>query len=392
MRALGRILSGRPMDDFMTQRDYYEVLGLPRDASADDIKNAFRRLARQYHPDVNHEPDAEEKFKELNEAYGVLSDPEKRATYDRYGRAGLGDMGGMPDFTTVDFSDLFEEFFGAFGGFGGSRSRQQRRNAPRRGGDLSYRLMLTFEEAIFGAEKEIEFAREETCSACRGTGAEPGTSPIRCTNCGGSGEVRQVRQTFLGQMVQVTPCSVCQGQGQVIQTPCRVCRGNGLERRTRKLLVRIPAGVDSGSQIRLAGEGQPGAYGGPNGNLYIEVQVKPHPFFQRRGDTVLLNLSINIAQAVLGAEVDVPTVDGTTRLAIPAGTQPGKVFPLKGKGVPHTRSNGRGDQLIVINVDIPTRLSSEQRKLFEQLATTLGSEPHPQEKSFLDKLKEVFGG
>ncbi|MBP7228021.1 MAG: molecular chaperone DnaJ [Longilinea sp.] len=377
----------------MAQRDYYEVLGVPRDASAEDIKNAFRRLARQYHPDVNREPDAEEKFKEINEAYGVLSDAEKRATYDRYGRAGLGDMGGMPDFTTVDFADLFEEFFGAFGGFGGARGRQQpRRNAPRRGADLAYRLSLTFEEAVFGTEKEIEFTREETCSACRGTGAEPGTSPTRCTNCGGTGEIRQVRQTFLGQMVQVAPCPVCQGQGQVIQSPCRVCRGTGLERRSRKLLVRIPAGVDNGSQIRLAGEGQPGAYGGPNGNLYIEVQVKPHPFFQRRGDTVLLNLSINVAQAALGAEVEVPTVDGPTRLSIPAGTQPGKVFTLKGKGVPHTRSSGRGDQLVIINVEVPTRLTSEQRRLFEQLAATLGSDVRPQEKNFFDKLKEVLGG
>ncbi|NPV76371.1 MAG: molecular chaperone DnaJ [Anaerolineae bacterium] len=369
----------------VTQRDYYEVLGVPRTASPDDLKGAFRRLARQYHPDVNKAHDAEERFKEINEAYAVLSDPEKRAAYDRFGHAGLNGMGGMPDFTTVDFSDIFEEFFG----FGSSR---RQRNGPRRGADLTYTIELSFEEAVFGVEKEVEITRDETCSACKGSGAEPGTSPIRCANCGGRGEVRTVRQTFLGSMVQVTTCPTCNGKGEVIQTPCKNCRGRGIERRTVKKVVPIPAGVDNDIQIRLAGEGQPGVNGGPNGNLFIKVIVRPHKFFRRREHDILLDLSINIAQAALGAEVEIPTVDGMTKLRIPPGTQPGKVLSLKGKGVPHLRGGGRGDQLVIINVEVPTRLTSEQRDLFEKLAGTLGSEVLPQEKGFMDLLRDVFGG
>jgi molecular chaperone DnaJ len=373
----------------MTQRDYYEVLGVPKSASQDDLKAAFRRLARQYHPDVNKSADAEERFKEINEAYAVLSDQDKRAAYDRYGHAGVNGVGGVaPDFTNIDFSDIFEEFFGGFGGMGGRRSR----NAPQRGADLNARVQLTFEEAIFGVEKEIEITRDEVCSTCRGSGAEPGTSPTRCTTCGGRGEVRQVRQTFLGSMVQVTTCPACNGTGQINATPCHNCRGRGLERKTVKKVVPIPAGVDNGTQIRLAGEGQPGANGGPNGNFYLEVLVSPHKYFRRRQDDILLDLSINVAQATLGTEVEVPTVDGPARLKIPSGTQPGKVFTLKGKGVPHLRNSGRGDQRVVVNVETPTRLSAEQRKLFEELAKTMGSEINLQEKSFFDKLKDFIDG
>lgn len=370
----------------MAQRDYYEVLGVQRGASADEIKSAFRKLARQYHPDVNKEPDAEERFKEINEAYAVLSDDEKRAAYDRYGHAGLNGMGGMPDFSTVDFSDIFGELFG----FGGTSRRQ--RNAPRRGADLSYAVQITFEESIFGIDKEVEIARDEVCSTCRGSKAEPGTSASRCATCGGRGEVRQVQQTFLGSMVQVTTCPTCNGTGEVISTPCHTCRGRGLERKTVRKTVSIPGGVDTGTQIRLAGEGQPGTNGGPNGNLYLEIQVKQHKFFRRKGDEILLDLNINVAQAALGAEVEIPSVDGPMKLNIPAGTQPGKIITLRGKGAPHLRGSGRGDQLVVISVEIPTRLNAEQSKLFEELARTLGSEVRPQEKSFLDRLKEVLGG
>jgi molecular chaperone DnaJ len=371
----------------MAQKDYYELLGVGRNATPDELKSAFRTLARQYHPDVNKASDAEERFKELNEAYAVLSDVEKRAAYDRYGHAGLNGMGGMPDFSTMDFSDIFEELFG----FGmGGRSRSGSRNNPRRGADLSYSLSLGFEEAVFGVEKEIEITRDETCAACRGSGAEPGTTPQRCSTCEGRGEVRQVRQTFLGSMVQVTTCPTCNGQGTVITSPCKTCRGRGLERKSVKRNVSIPAGIDNGQQIRLAGEGQPGQYGGPNGNLYIEIQVKPHQYFRRKQDDLLLNLNVNIAQAALGAEVEIPTIDGKTKLTIPAGTQPGKVFTIKSKGVPHLRAGGRGDQMVVVNVEVPSRLSAEQRKLFEQLAQTLGSEVLPQEKSFFDKLREIF--
>lgn len=371
----------------MTDRDYYEVLGVGRSASNEEIKKAFRRLARQYHPDVNKSPDSEERFKEINEAYAVLSDAEKRAAYDRFGHAGVRGTGGVNvDFDFPDFADIFGEFFG----FG--RTSRRARNVPRRGADLQYRVDLSFEESVFGAEKEIEITRDEACETCSGSGAEPGTSPVRCATCGGSGEVRQARQTILGSMVQVTTCPTCKGSGETIETPCHTCSGRGFQRQTRKKVVSIPGGVDTGTQIRLAGEGQPGVNGGPHGNLYLTINVKPHKYFRRRDDDVLLDLDINVAQAVLGAEVEVPTVDGPEKLKIPAGTQPGKVLRVRQKGVPHLRGNGRGDQMVVINVDIPLRLSPEQRELFEQLAETLGSEVRPQERSFFDWLKDTLAG
>jgi len=376
----------------MSQRDYYEILGVPRNASADELKAAFRRLARQYHPDVNDASDAEERFKELNEAYAILSDPDKRAAYDRFGHAGVrGPGGAAPDFTVDfgDFADIFGDLFG-FGGFG--RSSTRTRTAPRRGADLQYRLELTFEEAVFGLEKEIEITRDEVCSTCGGTGAKPGTTPVRCSTCNGSGEVRQVRQTFIGSMVQVTTCPTCNGTGETISTPCRICNGRGYERRTRKKVVTIPAGIDSGNQIRLAGEGQPGMNGGPHGNLFILINVRPHKFFRRRDNDILMDLEVNIAQAALGAEVKVPTVDGDEALRIPPATQPGVVLRMRGKGVPHLRTNGRGDQLVMVNVVIPRHLTVEQRELFEKLAQSLGSEVRPQERGFLDWLKDALSG
>jgi molecular chaperone DnaJ len=369
----------------MTNRDYYEILGIPRNSSMEDIKTAFRKLARQFHPDVSKEKDAEERFKEINEAYGVLSDPQKRARYDQFGRAGLGDMGGMPDYATMDFSDIFEQFFGI--NMGGGRSHR-----PRRGRDLQVKAELTFEEAIFGVEKNIEVTRNETCSTCRGSGAEPGTSPQRCTTCNGRGEVRQVRQTIFGSMMQSGPCPTCDGRGEIITTPCHTCRGSTLERKTIKKSVQIPAGVDNGTQIRLAGEGEPGTMGGPQGNLYLLLDVQGHKFFKRRENDILLNLDINIAQAALGAEVEVPSVDGSATLKIPAGTQAGKIFTLKARGVPYLRKSGRGDQLVIVNVEIPTRLTKEQRELFEKMATTLGTTVKPKEKGFLDWLNEALGG
>ena len=373
----------------MSNRDYYEILGIGRNASDDEIKAAFRKLARQYHPDVNKEADAEEKFKEINEAYGVLSDSDKRARYDRFGKEGLGGMGGGFHDYTVDFNDIFEDLFRGFGfSTGGGRSRR----SPRRGRDLQMQITLTFEEAVFGIEKEIEFSRDETCSRCNGNGAEPGTSPVKCATCNGMGEVRQIRQTFLGQMVQTATCPACNGRGETISSPCKTCHGNGLERKKVQKKVQIPAGVDVGTQIRLAGEGGPGENGGPNGSLYLVLDVKPHQFFKRRDNDIILNLDINVTQAVLGAEVPVPTIDGEETLKIPAGTQPGKVFHLRGKGVPHVRSKSRGDEVIIVNVAIPTKLSKEQRQLFEQLAESLGTQVKPQEKGFLDWLNDAFGG
>jgi len=366
------------------KRDYYQVLEVPRDASSEDLRRAYRRLAKQYHPDVNKEPEAEERFKEINEAYAVLSDDERRAAYDRFGHAGVQ---GMPaDFGLNPF-DIFEEFFG-FGMGGGRRSRR----SPRRGADLRYDLSLAFEESVFGVEKEIAFARQDTCPTCAGSGAEPGTTPIRCKACNGAGEVRQVRQTFLGSMVNVSTCPTCGGAGETVATPCRACRGSGQQRAEVKRLVPIPAGVDDGTQIRLGGEGEPGINGGPRGDLYLVLHVKPHRFFRRREDDILLDVSINIAQAALGAKISVPTVDGDEALAVPAGTQAGRVVRLKGKGVPHVRRTGRGDQLVMLSVEVPRALSKDQRELFEKLAATLGSEARPQEKSFLDSLKDLFGG
>jgi molecular chaperone DnaJ len=365
------------------KRDYYEVLGVARSSSNEDIRSAYRRLAKEFHPDVNKTDGAEEKFKEINEAYAVLSDAERRASYDRYGHAGLKGMNFDFDF---GFGDIFEEFFGF--GMSGRRAR----NAPRRGTDLRYDITLEFEDAAFGIEREIEFSRQEVCSVCNGVGAEPGTTPVRCKTCGGSGEVRQVRQTFLGSMVNVNTCPTCGGRGETITTPCKNCNGRGLERKQVTKTIPIPAGVDNGTQIRLAAEGEPGVNGGPKGNMYVVVHVKPHRFFRRKNDDILLDLAVNIAQASLGADIDVPTLDGEETLSIPAGTQPGKVIKMRGKGIPHLNRSGRGDQLVIISVEIPRHLEAQQRELLEELAGTLGTDVKVQERSFLDSLKELLGG
>ncbi|MEA3327018.1 MAG: molecular chaperone DnaJ [Chloroflexota bacterium] len=373
----------------MAKRDYYEVLGVPRSASEDDLKSAFRNLARKYHPDVSDDLKAEEKFKEINEAYAVLSDKEKRTTYDLFGHAGVNTQG-MPDFTNIDLSDILEGIFG-FGGFGGMGGRRVR-NAPQRGADLSSRIKLSFEEAAFGVEKEVQITRDEKCHTCNGSGAKPGSTPKTCPNCKGQGEVRQVHQTLLGSMVQVVTCPRCNGRGEVIETPCPTCNGRGLERKTVSKKVSIPAGVSSGIQIRLAGEGQPGINGGPNGNFYLEIDVEKHNFFRRKNDDILLDLEINISQAVLGDLIHIPTLNGDVDLRIPPGTQPGRVFRLRDRGIPHLRGSGTGDELVTVSIQIPTRLTEDQRDLFEQLAETMDPDIKIQEQSFFDKLREVFGG
>ena len=375
----------------MSERDYYETLGVPKGANGDEIKSAFRRLARQYHPDVSQEPDAEERFKEINEAYAVLSDEEKRAAYDRYGHAGLNGFGGAPDFSNLDIEDILNMFGFGMGFDFGRRSRRSA-NSPRRGADLQYNMTLEFEEAVFGVEKEVEFVRDEICERCNGSKAEPGTSAVRCSTCNGQGEVRQSRQTLFGSMVQVVTCPACSGAGQIVETPCKQCNGRGIERKNRKKTVQVPAGVDSGTRIRLNAEGQPGMNGGPPGDLYLSLRVQPHKFFKRRENDILLNLDINIAQATLGADVEVPTVDGPAILEIPSGTQPGKVLRMRGKGVPYLRSDRRGDQLVIINTEIPKRLTAEQRELMEKMAESLGTEVKPQERSILDSVRDFFMG
>jgi molecular chaperone DnaJ len=368
-----------------SKRDYYEVLGVSRTADAEDLKKAYRRLARQYHPDVNKEAGAEERFKEANEAYEVLSDAEKRRAYDRFGHAGVDGNAGYTDFGFGGISDIFEEFFG-FGS--GTRAR---RRGPRRGNDLQYDLEISFEEAVFGCEKEIEIYRMDICPECQGSRAEPGTTPIRCNQCNGTGEVRRVQQSILGSFVNVTTCPTCQGTGEVISIPCRHCRGQGQIRVTKSITVKVPAGVDDGTRIRLAGEGEPGSQGGPSGNLYVLLHVQPHSIFRRSGNDLVLELNINVAQAALGDRVKIPTLDGEETVSIPAGTQTGRIFRLRGRGVPHLRHSGRGDLLIVTQVVVPTDLDDQQRELFQELGKTLGKEVIPQgERGFMDRLRDVF--
>lgn len=368
-----------------SKRDYYEVLGVSRTADEDEIKRAYRRLARQYHPDVNKESGAEERFKEANEAYEVLSDPEKRRTYDRFGHAGVEGNVGFGDFGFGGISDIFEEFFG----FGtGARAR---RRGPRRGNDLQYELGINLEEAVFGCEKDIEVHRMDVCPVCQGSRAEPGTTPVRCHQCNGTGEVRRVQQSILGSFVNVSTCPTCNGTGEVTSTPCHNCRGNGQVRASKTITVKIPAGVDDGTRIRLAGEGEPGQWGGPPGNLYVLLHVEPHPVFRRNGDDIVVELNINVAQAALGDKVTIPTLDGDEKIQIPAGTQTGRVFRLRGRGVPHLRRNGRGDLLIVTQVVVPTQLDDRQRELFQELGKTLGKEVIPQqERGLMDRLRDVF--
>jgi molecular chaperone DnaJ len=377
-----------------TKRDYYEVLGLGRGASPDEIKKAYRKLAMQYHPDRNPEVGAAEQFKEVKDAYEVLNDPEKRSRYDQFGHAGVdggfgaGGMGGFEGFGGgFPFGDIFETFFG-----GGGAASASRRRAPARGTDLRYDLTVEFEEAVFGTERELEIPRMEVCHVCSGSGAEPGTQPVACPKCNGSGEFRRVQQSILGQFVNVTMCNNCHGEGKVNANPCKNCSGQGRERVVRRIKVGIPAGVDDGSQIRLTGEGEPGANGGPRGNLYVVVDVKAHRYFRRESNDIVIDLPVNIAQAALGTEVEVPTVDGPAMLKIPAGTQSGRVLRLKGKGVPFLRDRGRGDQLVRIAVTIPAHLSEKQKKLMKELGETFGQDVTPQEnKGFFDKVKDAFG-
>ena len=378
------------------KRDYYELLGVGRNAAKDELKKAYRRLARQYHPDVNKDADAAERFKEINEAYEILSDDQRRAAYDRFGHAGVqGSGAGFAGFEGGfgNVADIFEEFFG--GTFGGGR---RRRRGPRRGADLRYDLTITFEEAVFGVEKDIDVKRPEICSSCHGSGAEPGTQPITCTTCSGSGEVRRVQQSILGQFVNVGTCTTCNGTGELIPHVCTTCQGAKHEQVTRNLKVKIPAGVDSETQIRLTGEGGPGVDGGPPGNLFVVLHVQKHQLFRRRDNDIWVDLQINVAQAALGDEIMVPTIDGEEEFSIPAGTESGAIFRLRGKGVPRLDRSGRGthvgrgDQQILVHVAIPKKLTDEQFELFEKLALTLGKEVVGQQnKGFWQNLKGAVG-
>ena len=347
------------------KQDYYEVLGVPRNASDEEIKKAFRKLAFQHHPDRNRETGAEEKFKEINEAHQVLSDPEKRSRYDRYGRVDVAE--GLPDFGSGGLGDIFESFFGGFGTPFGRTSQR----VSQRGDSLQSHLTLSFTEAVFGCSKEVEIQRIEFCPSCHGIGSEPGTNPLTCPDCRGTGQVRRVQQSIFGRFTHITTCSRCGGSGAVISNPCSQCQGRGRIKVKRKVMVTIPAGVDDGQRLRLNGEGSAGLYGGPPGDFYVTFSVKPHNLFHRDGSDILYELPINFAQAALGDEVRVPSLDGKVDLRIPPGTQNGKIFRFKGKGIPYIDGKGSGNLLVKVVIITPQHLDKNQRHLFEELAKAL---------------------
>ena len=370
------------------KRDYYEVLGIGRNAANEEIRKAFRKLAFEYHPDRNHEDGAAEKFKEVNEAYEVLSDPDKRAAYDRFGHAEAdGIFGrGFEGFDFGGFGDIFDAFFGG--------ATTTARQAPQRGADLRYRATISLEEVAFGCEREITITRLEHCSLCQGIGSKPGSQPSRCPECNGAGQVRRVQSSIFGRFVTTTTCSRCQGEGRVITEPCLQCHGAGNEKRQRKITVKIPTGVDDGSRIRISGEGNVGARGGSPGDLYTTISVQPHEFFIRDGDDIIYELPINFVQATLGAELEVPTLEDKTKLKIPAGSQTGRVFQLKNQGIPHLHRGGRGDELITLFVVTPEKLDEKQRELLGELGKSLGASNMPRTdkwKGWVNRLRTTFG-
>ena len=374
------------------KRDYYEVLGLQKGASDNDIKKAFRKMAMKYHPDKNPgDKVAEEKFKEINEAYAVLSDPEKKEKYDRFGHAGVdpnsGFGGGAGGFG--GFEDIFDMFGGAFGGFGGG-SRGRRNNGPRKGSDLQKAVTITFEEAAFGTKKEIRLNKYVKCKTCGGSGAAPGTSKKSCPKCGGTGEIRTAQRTPLGTFQSVSPCPDCNGTGEINETPCPDCGGSGKTRDNVTISVNIPAGVDNDSVIPIKGQGEPGVNGGPDGDLYIVINVEPHKIFERRGQDLWLEIPITFDQAALGDDIIVPTLEGKVSYKVPSGTQPDTIFRLKGKGIKSVRGNRKGDLYVKVNLEVPTKLNSKQKKAISAMAEKVTGECYQKKSSFLDSLKEFF--
>ena len=373
--------------------DYYSLLGVSRDVDAEGLKRAYRRLARQYHPDVNKDPGAEDKFKEIGRAYSVLSDPQTRSRYDQFGEAGLGGAAGAADMGDMGgFADLFETFFSGFGGAAGAQAGGRRRSGPRQGDDLRLDLTISFQEAVFGIEKEVQVRHLETCATCSGSGAKAGSGPSTCGTCAGAGQVRRATRTPFGSFTQVVVCPTCDGTGQVIADPCSACGGQGLQQVRKKLRINIPAGVDSGTRLRVANEGNAGPRGGSPGDLYVFLNVQAHPQLRRDGVTIHSEVMLNYLQAILGDTIELESVDGHEQLTIPAGTQPGTVLTLQGKGVPRLGNPvARGNHEVTVKVQLPTKLSGDERQLLEQLAghhTSKGQRRHHKSGLF----GGLFGG
>jgi molecular chaperone DnaJ len=376
-------------DAMAVKRDYYDVLGVPRDADEAEIKRAFRKLAQQHHPDVDKGDGAEERFKELNEAYRVLSDRQRRSAYDMFGHAGVDGAaaGGFEGFGGGfgPFGDIFDAFFG------GAPAGSRRRTRVTPGADLRYDLAIEFAEAVFGVTKEVSFQTLVTCTRCEGVGGEPGTEPETCPDCNGTGEQRRVAQTILGQMVNIVACKRCRGEGRVVATPCTECHGDGRVREERTLQVTIPAGIDAGQRIALEGQGEAGPRGGPNGDLYVAINIRPHPELARRGTELYHELPVTFPQAALGATLTVPTVEGSEEIEVPPGSQSGREIRLKGKGVPRMRGAGRGDLHVIVNVVVPTKLGKRERELLRELGEVSEPATLPRdEPSVFDRLRDIF--
>ena len=374
------------------KRDYYEVLGISKGASEDEIKKAYKKMARKYHPDLNPDnKEAEEKFKEVNEAYEVLSDPNKKARYDQYGHAGVdpnfgaGGAGFDGSFDFGDLGDIFGSFFG--GGFGGG-GRRTNPNAPQRGESIRLSLTISFEEAAFGCEKEVTVERMEQCGTCSGSGCAAGTTPEVCPDCHGSGQVQVRRQTPMGVFATTSPCGRCGGKGKIIHQPCPDCRGTGAVRKRKTIKASVPAGIDNGQTISIRGQGHAGKNGGPAGDLLITITVRPHELFRREGTSVLCEAPITFAQAVLGAELEIPTIDGKVKYDLPEGTQSGTTFRLKGKGIPSINGRGRGDQYVTVYIETPRNLNKEQKDALKKFAETMGDNNYEERRKFFKKSKK----
>lgn len=376
------------------KRDYYEVLGLQKGASDDEIKRAFRKMAMKYHPDKNPgDKEAEESFKEVNEAYSILGDPEKKSKYDQFGHAGVdpnAGFGGGAGFEGFGgFEDIFDMFGGMFGGGRGGRS-QQRRNGPMKGRDLQHGMSITFEEAAFGVKKDVKLTKYVKCETCDGTGAEPGSSKTKCPKCGGTGEVHTQQKTPFGVFQSSQPCDRCNGTGEIIEKPCHDCGGTGKVRKTITISVNIPAGIDNDNVITLRGQGEPGSNGGPEGDLYIVITVKPHKLFKRIGQDLQIEIPITFDQAALGDDITVPTLEGKVKYKVPAGTQPGTIFRLKGKGITAMKGNRKGDLYVKVNLEVPNKLNGKQKKAIETMGKTVTNDCYKNKSSFMDSIKELF--